>query len=810
MATTYGLTSAGFVVKQQSEILSEINDSLQQVFGPNINLNADSVFGQIAGIFSEREALVWQLAEAVYNSQYPTGAEGTSVDNILALNNLTRLPATPTVTNATSLTGSNGITTYGLVLFGTPGTQIPAGSTINTTAVPPLSFSLNSAVTISSPVNAVQKIIFSSIPISGNFTISIQDNNSNIFDSSGNVIVYNGNILTSISLQYNTAANYSQLFFSATPTGGSFTLTLNQCGASLTTSSISTFTSSAIQSAIQALSGYSSVAVTGSVGSGFEILWGNIANPLVTITSSLTGATVSNVDSVQAAINNLYDSISNSNNYPFSDVIVTGSFGTGFIINFGAGNTVGSNLSSGDQPISELNASGTLFTTGSVFTTLNVLNSVIGSKAQAVGAATCTVTGVNPVNAGTLNVIGTPISGWTGVTNQLDCVTGTVVESDTAALNRRSTLLATQANGPLQAIIEKISNNVPGVGSVLGFQNLSEAAIQILTFDSIPSSGYISLVVNGQQTAPILCTTGNPTSGSIQNAIQALSGFGSTLVTGNVASGFNIDFNGSYGGQPIPLILVSGNSTGVNVTFSFGRPGKSIEILAQNGASYVNQIIEQIYESKPAGIQTYGAQIFITGNTTYESAVITSASETTGIVPGMLIFGQGVLYGATVTSVDNSGDSITISDPVQVGVTGASFQFNYGGFVEDAYGNEYQINFSIPTAVPIYIVLSLITDLYKTPGNPSSGLNPSSVFNPATIQTIINDLISIGEAVPIGGKIIGFGTNGLIGAFNSVPGVVDYTLYFGTSESPNSNNYIQLGPEQLAQFETDLITVSYS
>jgi len=94
--TVFGLTSQGFVIKPQQQIVTELQTDLQGVFGQNINLNPESNFGQIVGIWSEREALIWQLALAVYSSQYPAGAEGTSVDNILALNNLRRALASPT------------------------------------------------------------------------------------------------------------------------------------------------------------------------------------------------------------------------------------------------------------------------------------------------------------------------------------------------------------------------------------------------------------------------------------------------------------------------------------------------------------------------------------------------------------------------------------------------------------------------------------------------------------------------------------------------------------------------------------------
>jgi hypothetical protein len=77
------------------------------------------------------------------------------------------------------------------------------------------------------------------------------------------------------------------------------------------------------------------------------------------------------------------------------------------------------------------------------------------------------------------------------------------------------------------------------------------------------------------------------------------------------------------------------------------------------------------------------------------------------------------------------------------------------------------------------------------------------------VATIQQDLITIANGVAIGGLIIGFGTDGLIGAFNAVPGIVSYTLYFGLSPSPVTNTNIQLLPEQAVLAEQFNIQVSY-
>ena len=147
----YGLTPQGFNPKPLQVIKAEIQASLNTAFGQNLDFQPTTVLGQIVGIWSERENTQWQQQEAIYASQYPQGAEGTSVDNILALNNLRRLGATPSKTAPTSSTG-----TPGLVVTGTPGTVVTAGSLISIPGQPSVQFSIDTTVTIAAAVNAIQ------------------------------------------------------------------------------------------------------------------------------------------------------------------------------------------------------------------------------------------------------------------------------------------------------------------------------------------------------------------------------------------------------------------------------------------------------------------------------------------------------------------------------------------------------------------------------------------------------------------------------------------------------------------------------
>jgi hypothetical protein len=87
----FGLDENGLNIKTLADIKSETEEALRALFGPQINLEPQSIFGQLVGVFSEREASIWELLEDMFNSQYPAGASGISLDNVLDLVALIRL-----------------------------------------------------------------------------------------------------------------------------------------------------------------------------------------------------------------------------------------------------------------------------------------------------------------------------------------------------------------------------------------------------------------------------------------------------------------------------------------------------------------------------------------------------------------------------------------------------------------------------------------------------------------------------------------------------------------------------------------------
>lgn len=116
-----GLSATGFLPKREVEIIVELQTAFRSAFGLDLNvdtLNPDSIAGQLIGIFAERETLIWELAQAVYDAGIKVNADGILLDNLAALIGLTRLGATPTVAT--------------VALSGTATTVVPAGSLIST------------------------------------------------------------------------------------------------------------------------------------------------------------------------------------------------------------------------------------------------------------------------------------------------------------------------------------------------------------------------------------------------------------------------------------------------------------------------------------------------------------------------------------------------------------------------------------------------------------------------------------------------------------------------------------------------------
>lgn len=154
-----GLDQNGFEKKTLTEIKLEIEDHLRSVFGAFINLLPGSVFATIIGIFAERESLIWDLIEEVYNAMYPTTAEGANLDNAVGFNGITRL-------------GAAKSRVLNFLLFGDDLSTIAAGTQFSVDGNSQAIFQTENTVTLGAGRNDIQRISFSEVPTSGTFSIS--------------------------------------------------------------------------------------------------------------------------------------------------------------------------------------------------------------------------------------------------------------------------------------------------------------------------------------------------------------------------------------------------------------------------------------------------------------------------------------------------------------------------------------------------------------------------------------------------------------------------------------------------------------
>lgn len=156
-----GVTATGFQKKNLDTIRQEIEDSFKAAFGFFINLLPGSVFATIIGIFADREASIWDLAEEVYNAAYPDTADGVNLDNVVRINGVTRLAATKSRVPTAKL-------------FGDVGTLVPSGTQFSVSGNPLAKFLTLIAVTLVAGVNEIQHIAFGSTPTSGSFKLKFR------------------------------------------------------------------------------------------------------------------------------------------------------------------------------------------------------------------------------------------------------------------------------------------------------------------------------------------------------------------------------------------------------------------------------------------------------------------------------------------------------------------------------------------------------------------------------------------------------------------------------------------------------------
>jgi uncharacterized phage protein gp47/JayE len=132
MATVIDAT--GFTRDRLDVILANVDAAMKTIYGQDYDTTPSSPDGQYDGITAEAIDTVSQLAEAVFVARSPAGAQRAALSRLVQINGITRNGAS--------------YSTDDVILTGTPGTFIPAGSLVDNTDADPAHFQTLADVTI--------------------------------------------------------------------------------------------------------------------------------------------------------------------------------------------------------------------------------------------------------------------------------------------------------------------------------------------------------------------------------------------------------------------------------------------------------------------------------------------------------------------------------------------------------------------------------------------------------------------------------------------------------------------------------------
>lgn len=131
----YGITDKGFNIKRMDTIMSEIHADLKADWGVDTTINDQSFLNSFIKATAAQIARTWEMGQDVYYSQYPSTAEGISLDNAMQFGGVTRLEDKRTI--------------YPIACTGDDGTNILYGTLIRSVTTPAKDFQCLNLQTIS-------------------------------------------------------------------------------------------------------------------------------------------------------------------------------------------------------------------------------------------------------------------------------------------------------------------------------------------------------------------------------------------------------------------------------------------------------------------------------------------------------------------------------------------------------------------------------------------------------------------------------------------------------------------------------------
>ena len=299
--------------------------------------------------------------------------------------------------------------------------------------------------------------------------------------------------------------------------------------------------------------------------------------------------------------------------------------------------------------------------------------------------ATCTTPGNIAAEPGTVNIIATPVQGWTGVTNASAATPGKPVEADSQLRARQSISVSLPALTPIQSTVAAVLA-VSGVTAVAsGIPTPGGPGTSIENPTGSPDSWgnpahSISIVAIGGTDADVAmaiylkktigCFTNGTTSVVVVDPntgyTTTISFFRPTYLPVFVA----VTLHG-YSGTPTTAQQAAVQTAMINY-LNGAAIGETISVAALSAeAMLVNTSLEgPTFTVQAILIGTVAAST--TATVTASSNIITVASAT-GIANGQYVTGNGIPLGTTVIGV--AGPTITLSQNATSGGAGVAVAF---------------------------------------------------------------------------------------------------------------------------------------
>lgn len=628
---TFGLSPDGFNRKRLPDEKAEEENAFIAEFG-DINLQPQSVFGQFIGVMSKSFADIWENLEDVYFSQYPQFAEGVSLDWLVALNGITRLPAerTSVVAVATAIEGTE-ITQGSLATQPTSGENFFAeqntivtqsNSVLNEIEV--FALDTNSYNVLINGISNIYRepyIVFDDLFVSGDEvtpTVNGDLLNTVTFNSTSQQTIEDlaQEIETVFEVfQAITVSPIDVTFDNDFVTDNEIVVTIN--GDDLATVFFDTDQATTLENLRATIESSQFVETATSTGSRTILVEAETPQTF-TMSISVTGgasqpvATLTDLGIVVLPLPGEVVQVNTVDVNPGPNVTVS-------LVEPSSLDDVTSGLTSvinnSSLPVTATDNSDGTFQLLADDTSVSFNLSVSANLSiESVGSPVVFLSenfGNIPAPINSLTQILTPLAGWQEINNFQAGTPGRDIETDAELRLRRQQSLSIIGASTVESIRARILQQVSGVTQTFVFENKDMKQEDLLViFDSdFVTNNQITFTINSITTDSVTFNTDHLTTMQlIKIELEKLIFINSVTIQGANDRELNIEAVQGFKFE-IDSIDITGGASQPSFDIQGGRFPKSFEAVVQGGSN--EDIANKIWETKPAGIDTFGNTSFI-------------------------------------------------------------------------------------------------------------------------------------------------------------------------------------------------------